>query len=254
MNNILSPNHPSLKYAQDIDNIVTPIKKFGITHYTYLCQYPDGEQIYLSNHARWVQDYFDLKLYNKTLFKTGTDLTKNHYIIWSPYDENEVMAHGRYNHNSANGITLARHQADFCEFHFFSTTPQNFSIVNFYINNLDILENFIVHFKEKSKKILNTAKNNKIILPVNNANIEIIDKSILEKKNKQNNTSFNLSKRQSECLKFLLDGKSAKQTAAILNLSTRTVEFYIHNLKEKMQCRTKTELLGKIIREYDFLI
>lgn len=59
--------------------------------------------------------------------------------------------------------------------------------------------------------------------------------------------SYHLSKRESECLFYLLRGKTAKEIARALTLSHRTVEGYIENIKFKLCCRTKTELIGKAI-------
>lgn len=56
-----------------------------------------------------------------------------------------------------------------------------------------------------------------------------------------------LTAREKECLYYLVSGKSAKQTAALLNVSPRTVEFHLENIKQKAGCRTKLELLGKTI-------
>lgn len=54
-----------------------------------------------------------------------------------------------------------------------------------------------------------------------------------------------LTPKEIECLTLLLAGKSAKQTASIMNISTRTVEFHLDNIKNKANCRTKIELLSK---------
>lgn len=56
-----------------------------------------------------------------------------------------------------------------------------------------------------------------------------------------------LSKRQSECLYYLLRGKSAVAIAKILKLSPKTVEYYIDEIKNKMRCRNKAELIEKAI-------
>lgn len=55
-----------------------------------------------------------------------------------------------------------------------------------------------------------------------------------------------LTKRESECLSYLLEGKSAKQTAGILNISVRTAEFHLDNIRQKAKCRTKLEIFGRI--------
>lgn len=51
-----------------------------------------------------------------------------------------------------------------------------------------------------------------------------------------------LSKRERECLIFLLQGKTAKETATNLGLSPRTVESYFENIKKKLKCWSKGEL------------
>jgi DNA-binding CsgD family transcriptional regulator len=62
----------------------------------------------------------------------------------------------------------------------------------------------------------------------------------------KNGQPIELTTRENECLYYLLAGKSAKQTAAILNISQRTVEFHLDNIKLKAGCRTKIELAGKV--------
>lgn len=55
-----------------------------------------------------------------------------------------------------------------------------------------------------------------------------------------------LSKRQMACARLLLSGMTMKEIAARLNLSHRTVESYIENIKTKMRCQNKTELILKL--------
>lgn len=52
-----------------------------------------------------------------------------------------------------------------------------------------------------------------------------------------------ISLRESECLFHLIRGKSARETGYALNLSQRTVEFYLNSLKDKLNCRKKSELI-----------
>lgn len=60
-----------------------------------------------------------------------------------------------------------------------------------------------------------------------------------------------LSKREIECLYFLARGKTAKMIAKILTLSPRTVEYYIDNIKVKLNVRSKSELIDKFIENFD---
>lgn len=55
-----------------------------------------------------------------------------------------------------------------------------------------------------------------------------------------------LSARQQEVVKLLLDGKSNKQIALALNISERTVEFHLKNIYDKFQVSSRMELVLKL--------
>lgn len=82
------------------------------------------------------------------------------------------------------------------------------------------------------------------------------DKSLIKIHRKQvgyilENTYPNLplSQRQCECMFFLLRGKTSKEIAKILNLSFRTIEGYIAQIKYKLNCSTKSEIIEKAITD-----
>ncbi len=58
---------------------------------------------------------------------------------------------------------------------------------------------------------------------------------------------LHLTRRQEECLFYILRGKNAKTIAKILGLSFRTIEVYINELKVKFQCSCKSSLIEKAI-------
>jgi len=58
---------------------------------------------------------------------------------------------------------------------------------------------------------------------------------------------INISKRESECLFYLLRRRSVPEIANILQLSKRTIESYIDNIKFKMNCYSQDELREKSI-------
>jgi DNA-binding CsgD family transcriptional regulator len=55
-----------------------------------------------------------------------------------------------------------------------------------------------------------------------------------------------LTQREAECVVYLLRGLTTRATAETLQLSHRTVEFYLTNIKEKLACVNKTALIVKI--------
>lgn len=56
---------------------------------------------------------------------------------------------------------------------------------------------------------------------------------------------YKLSERQIGCLFFLLRGKTDKEIGNIFNLSPRTVESYIDEIKFKMGCVTRSQVIDK---------
>jgi DNA-binding CsgD family transcriptional regulator len=58
--------------------------------------------------------------------------------------------------------------------------------------------------------------------------------------------------REAQCMAQLMRGKTIKATALYLDLSPRTVEYYLKNMKSKLKCRTKSELM-QLISGSDFM-
>ena len=58
--------------------------------------------------------------------------------------------------------------------------------------------------------------------------------------------SLYLTQREAECIYFLSQGLTIKETGLELLLSARTVEFYLKRIKEKFKAPNKKALLAKI--------
>jgi DNA-binding CsgD family transcriptional regulator len=71
--------------------------------------------------------------------------------------------------------------------------------------------------------------------------------SIITHKNYESDTQ-GLTKRQLECLYYLVKGCSVKQIAAKISLSHRTVEHYLEAIKFKLKCSSRRELIEKALK------
>lgn len=67
---------------------------------------------------------------------------------------------------------------------------------------------------------------------------------------KYNNKYF--TRRETECMICLIEGKTFKAIASTLKISIRTVEHYVKNMKKKVGCRTKYELID-LVRASEFV-
>ena len=78
-----------------------------------------------------------------------------------------------------------------------------------------------------------------------NANILISKhtKTHLEALGLNSTCKYKLTHRELECIRFLTKGASANDIAHTLGLSKRTIDFYIRNIKDKLNVRKTTEII-----------
>lgn len=105
-------------------------------------------------------------------------------------------------------------------------------------------------------KVIDNSNNHFVFLLIHELKNDILNHNIVIKENTTSNqqTSFNigrhfpettLSIRESECYYYLLRGYTAKETAKALGtLSNRTVESHVINIKNKLGCTNKRDLIG----------
>lgn len=227
----------AIKSCSDIAEIMLPvISPHGMTVFNYYKIYFDGRMIRLSTDKAWTEQFFK-KNYMHTMSAPDAYLIKprNHYI-WLTEDCPEMLLDAAVNFNTSNGISIAVKTEDYIEYFCFATSTENTRIINtFYLDNLDKLYQYGLEFKEKSKNLIDQMEKNPLQL-VNQ-----------HKPGNPNSSSIKLSRRQSECAQLLLLGKKTKEIGTALQLSPRTIEYYIENLKIKLQCQNKTELLLRLL-------
>jgi len=54
------------------------------------------------------------------------------------------------------------------------------------------------------------------------------------------------TKREAQIMSYLLSGLNTTQVAEKLELSRRTIEFYINNMKAKIKCRFRSDLVSEV--------
>lgn len=253
----------SLTSEYDIDSIITPLKNyFGITYFAYVKSFNDGSHIFLSNKSEWTKCFYE-NFYELGTFHKTVDNYSNGYILWNTTDEYETFKACKDNFNFANGITLIEKNVDTCEFFGFASTPENYEIINFYINNLDLLKKFAHYFRYKANDLIIQANSDRLILPCLSNTDKTINPIVVSSEtdiqkfyNEIKLTSdlpdiFNkntLSKQEKTCTYWLIQGKSIKEIAKLHNLSPRTVESYLNKAKYKLSARNKADLIVKGIK------
>jgi len=259
-------NHFFIRSAAAIDDICAPLKKhFGVTSFVYQKNDFQEYEIRLSNQPEWLEHFYSEKLYEFSQFDTKPDNFQSGSALWSEFKTHQPILERAHEFNIANGITLTHRVPDGVEFYFLGTTPQNIHAPTLFMSNMDLLERFIVYFHDKASALINEAEKHKIKLNKTysrsidpseiatifskNAHIDkeaFIEETLIKHYIVDQNTI--LSQRELDCIQALLQGKTTKEMGEILFISPRTVETHLNAVKEKLCCRTRSELTEKLLQ------
>lgn len=259
----LKSNDIFLESSRDIRHLSSSLERIGITHFTYLKTFRDDSQIYLSSDAKWIEDYYGLQLYKSSLFEKKQEDYQSGFYAWDPNDDSDVFLHGKKYFNTGNGMTIIQKNNESCEFYFFSGNLSDQFLINRYLNDRDLFKKFSVFFNSAAKKIIHEAEKDKI--HINNKEnfkqkIPMLDQKIREEfireisSSKYNTGLFRLTYREREIISLILDGKTTKNISNILYISPKTVDRHLENIKEKLECENKVELIKKLLLEDNLVL
>lgn len=230
---------------RSMDELASPfLKKHGLNYFQYARVFKDGSTTLLSNR----HDFVMARVHKKrrvlsSVNKEQVDM-QSYSFLWNGNlpDEDTNMAR---EHNIDNGLCFVERNLDSYSLIAFGAPVKEKKILDFYINKVGTLKNFILEFSEKAKDLISQSDKNRVYLP--KALQDVNQELLFWKKNKSiqfsnANISIHLSYREFECLKFCAQGKTLAEIAAQLNLSVRTVETYLERTKNKVGLSKKSEL------------
>jgi LuxR family quorum-sensing system transcriptional regulator SolR len=212
------------------------IKSFG-----YIRIYNDGHVLNLTTEEKWILHRFDKQIKYKILF----DHYNKPYIFLWPNDIYDPLLSALYDFDIWNGCNIYILFENYVEIFSFASSKNNTNMQNFYINNIDLLNTFIVFFKERLNSSINILDKDKflktdIIFPdIKLDHFENPEKKLtriyesIQLKRVHFSPGFALTMRELECCYHWMNGNSAKVIGKKLNLSPRTVESYLTNAKLK---------------------
>ncbi len=258
--NVNFKNHIALTSCQNIYEICMPLfTHTAINYFTHFRIFKDGKRVHLTSNSYWVEYYFERKLFEYPYMGKSFENHTSGYYFWDSNPEDPLVIAGRDYAQIDHRFTIINKKCDYTDFFGFGALPKNGWILNFYLNNLNFLNNFILYFLDKSHFIMQKYLESPIILPesiVPENHLKIVSlvhtddllPNLKFKKIFISNLNVYLSQREYEIIYYLRKSYSCKYIAKFLKLSPRTVETYIDKIKTKLRCRTKIEIM-KCIEE-----
>jgi hypothetical protein len=240
-----------------VDKIAQPLfESFDLTFFSYKLSV-DDQFIFLTNNYDWLKNCID-KNYVAFLpvFQPEHDT-----ILWDAINkDNRIMIicdDARFNYNIDHGFTIIKSSENREEHFNFATTRDNYEINNFYLQHREILERFILYFRDKAKKIIEIALNHAINLKdlgfiknslakaefyreidhfIENTQLKTIQIPI-------NEEIIDINYTLAHTAYYYLQGLSYKEIARVMYVSIKTVEARMAKLRKLTETNNKSELI-----------
>lgn len=239
-------NHIALTSAKEIEQICEPLKKFGITYFTYFKTFNDGSHIRLSNHGPWTEHYYNREFYNVIIQQVPT---VNGFILWSCLDAYPIFQEAEEYFNVSNGVVLVVRSGDIVERYFFGSTKDNEVIKRFFSFNVDSLNRFVLYFKDKAYDLIQEATTSRIfsshtgliINPDEDVNKDENVNAFFEATKIEkycvmiDGAEFCFPEREAQVLAMMKKGWTSKEMAKKLDVLPRTIDSHRIRLKERLQ-------------------
>ena len=271
-------NHAALEFNNSVAPIVSKIceplfSNFGLTVFGYSHFLANGRYLDICTHTQWQKHYLE-EFASKTFIKDYIGKirqTDTKYILWDnrpdiPREKNfSQFIIDSCSYDIWHGFSIYKKHDNSLEAWHFATTKENYEVINFYLNRLDLLYHFILYFKDQAGKIIDTNDPKKLIriedrcpqnLELQGGEItkrpqDFISQTVIKRFSLTTERGIVfISKREAECMRHLGASKTVKEIAKVMSLSPRTVESYLTNIKNKLNCSSKSEIINLFEQNY----
>lgn len=269
--------HPSVLNADCLRAICKPLNKLNISYFSHVNIDKEGQFSALTNNPEFHTHYLENSYYHADIHLSELGQSSK-LIIWDALGFDGIsqkMDDDAEAFNIRHTFTIVEKNSFGDNYYHFSTHIRDGSFNQIYLSNLDLLNMFIKHFNSTigQSKELSKAYDIKFTIDQNEAaysigefqHLEIIRSDFMREislnsavemetrrifKNstflihKDTHRAVSLSKQQTRCLLLLMQGFTATETANQMNLSHRTINHYLENLRDKLGCRNGKELIA----------
>lgn len=265
----------SVKNSYKIKRIVEPLKNIlCVDAFWYNFISFDGQFFSLGSNEGLTDYFFSHNLWKNNPVIRHPKFFQNSFVLMEHLDDPDFQdIQKKINEKCYVYPILGSFEKDELGVHNFGfgTTQKKMPLTHLFLNNLGLVKKFTDFFRKEASFMIEDALKNSIDISslcgqyfYTNANF---DKEIQPITQTEDPILFNhcksdltalkrLSKREKECLFWMIQGKTGREIADKLHLSPRTIEFYFENCKNKLGCCIKSELFEKalIAKDLGFLV
>lgn len=259
-------DYPLRKHHQLSDQIrplISPLfDAFGMSHFSYFFVTTEGCSACLATNPEWMEFYLhnDLFLYNPFL-RSPHLVPEGVFFTQSIKDVRyrESKKHAKKFGIEDSLLLIFKEKGILKGFSFgLSKHDKNYTL---FTNEVPLLKRFCKELEKRAERSLQELEPVDVRQFMGNVFYKKEDWFSLEENKRKNllvRLNFkvpDLSPREKEVLSLYLQGETARGISERLILSSRTVESYLENIKNKLNCYQKTELFKRAqeLRDYGLL-
>lgn len=246
-----SKNHISYSAQDRVKAILSPLHKMAnIQYFNYSVTYPDKSGYTLHTNEKLYEAWY-LKQFPFWEFRL-----RSGWYLWDDIDciQKRDFAHSL---DIANGIVHIEHKQDRTEVIAFATLPENTDILQFYINEADLLKKFKKYFVERAKDLIDIANTQLVHTPEAMRGDDLLSQQVKENMPIINTDWYSpfdmLSNRERICCELILKGNSLAAICEQLGLALPTVANYVSRAKEKLSFKNRAELFT-LAKQWGFVL
>ena len=231
------------------------LNQFGITYFARQTVTNDGYWEILGNLPEWLDYSASKEFYNVDPSLLHPDHYQSGLIVNSsntvPDFLKNMVNECLKKFDIENTLCILEKNPIGSEWYFFASSAKNHKIISTYVTQINSIYKYIKHFKQEAESLI--FKNLEFTIDVANLKnapfhaspnkIDLLPHAFVDD-DILNYHVKNITSREKDCLKYLMAGKTIKETAKLLSLSPRTVEEYLNRLKQKAGCKYKRELIA----------
>lgn len=268
--------------ATFVKEIITSLASDDIAGLFYTRIYSDGTIINLASDANWTEFYFNQLCNGLYQNKDILDqlFVYSGVSLWELNSGNKIWQDAKQYFGYGNGVIICDHHNDYREVFSIYSTIDNHQLNHFYINQIDVVkkikQSFLYHAfdliqqseqarlslkhaifpsKNLTKQTCNfvdevtlvqhsfESQNMMNYMAENDTKKILLSSKRIYVRHKETGLSLHLSPQRSQCMRYLLDGKSTKEIAHAMRLAPKTVDHYLEMLRKELGCRSSKELI-----------
>lgn len=240
----------NFKNDKKLKKICSPLEQhLNIPLFAYFKVDSEGRFANLANHPDLVEFWYGEKLYLAHPYLKDPSLLRSGWVTTTIGFDQKTSDIILSTFGVKDDLIFIERFEDTLEAFFFTPKASDPVQLTDLISKLELLRKFAKYFKRETADLLGKMMSEGLNLKRAKGDFFSEDDKTVplsfscDNINKFNQAISPLTAREKECLNLFQRGKSAQATAAILGISRRTVEHYFDNIKAKLDCNSKWDLL-----------